>query len=533
MSRGLRLLLLLLISTATLILPIANAQAHSFLEDASPAPNSVQPSAPAAVTLVFGELVRTEPGAIKVLDPAGNRVDVHQLADRENTVTTALQPELGVGTYLVRWRVTSRDNHVITGDYLFSIGTRGPPPNPSTASASPWPNRLLTSAQRSSQGALVLAIGAFALIAIGVLSLENTRTRAAILIYATVAVLASGLEFLAYGPDLAGVTMHRSLDPGLLASTFDARFGELRIARVLILSVGVVLVCRGLIRLPDQLARAVAGCGAGALALSLGFGGHAAAAASPWPSILIDSVHAAAASCWVGGLITLAVLTLRSTRHDADWSRFSTLAANAVILVVSTGVLRAISEVGSWRALLDTTYGRLLIAKLIVFGGLLVAANLVRRRAHLSGAPNAAGFRLIRLEAFLGLTVIALTTSLAGSAPAKTALQEPYRYERANGPLRVALKVDPAKVGPNTIDVRILDSARRPIDGGEVSAAIALPSDAIAPIPILLLPAADGVSGHYTAAGWSITVPASWTLTVTVRTPQGTLYDFLYFVPVR
>jgi methionine-rich copper-binding protein CopC len=100
------------------------AQAHAFLDHASPAVGGAVPSSPAAVTLWFTQELEPAFSKVTVTNQAGQRVDlgnvqVPQGAPAEMQV--GLRP-LPPGTYTVSWRVVSVDTHPTEGSFQFSIG---------------------------------------------------------------------------------------------------------------------------------------------------------------------------------------------------------------------------------------------------------------------------------------------------------------------------------------------------------------------------------------------------------------------------
>ena len=94
---------------------------------------------------------------------------------------------------------------------------------------------------------------------------------------------------------------------------------------------------------------------------------------------LLDAVHVLAAGLWVGVLVALA-LTVRSR---GAWARllprYSTLAVWCVVALVATGVIDAAVRLGSVSALVDTGYGRIVLAKAVLLAGLVGVASWWRR----------------------------------------------------------------------------------------------------------------------------------------------------------
>jgi methionine-rich copper-binding protein CopC len=100
------------------------AQAHAFLDHASPAVGTALPAAPAAVTLWFTQDLEPAFSSVTVVDQAGQRVDlgnvqVPQVAPAQLQI--GLRP-LPPGTYTVSWHVVSVDTHPTEGRFTFQVG---------------------------------------------------------------------------------------------------------------------------------------------------------------------------------------------------------------------------------------------------------------------------------------------------------------------------------------------------------------------------------------------------------------------------
>ena len=112
-----------LVAGAAAIGVAPSAQAHAFLDHASPAVGSSVPAAPPVVTLWFTQDLEPAFSSVTVTNDAGQRVDlgnaqVPQASPDELQV--GLKP-LTPGTYLVSWRVVSVDTHPTEGTFTFDI----------------------------------------------------------------------------------------------------------------------------------------------------------------------------------------------------------------------------------------------------------------------------------------------------------------------------------------------------------------------------------------------------------------------------
>ena len=176
----------------------------------------------------------------------------------------------------------------------------------------------------------------------------------------------------------------------------------------------------------------------GVLALAMIAGASHAAAVEPGTAAAIgaDVLHLAAGGVWVGGLLPLALLLRLASREDGADARpyavltarrFSRAALAIVLVLLATGAWSAWVQVGGVAALLGTPHGRLLVAKLAVFGLMLVLA-LVNRRLipRLAGEAVKIGrpamrrlSRLVTGEAALAVIVIALVAAMSVTPPAR------------------------------------------------------------------------------------------------------------------
>jgi putative copper export protein len=121
--------------------------------------------------------------------------------------------------------------------------------------------------------------------------------------------------------------------------------------------------------------------GGSLLALSRSLSGHAADWGDVTFPVLMDWLHLLAGGLWGGGLLALASAVLPGALRDlaphrtclaAIARRFSMLASLALVVVLLTGVANARVQVGTVRALWATSYGRTLLAKLLLVGLVLL-----------------------------------------------------------------------------------------------------------------------------------------------------------------
>jgi methionine-rich copper-binding protein CopC len=111
-----RPLLILTLSLASISL----AQAHAFLDHASPRVGSTVHPAPAQVELWMTEDLEPTFTKIKVLDSTGAEVDKKDAKISGSTMAVSL-PTLPPGVYKVSWVAIATDTHRTTGDFTFTV----------------------------------------------------------------------------------------------------------------------------------------------------------------------------------------------------------------------------------------------------------------------------------------------------------------------------------------------------------------------------------------------------------------------------
>lgn len=108
---------------AALLLLVAPAQAHSTLENSSPAAGATVTELPKTLSLTFTKAVR-----LMTLKLIGKDVDMALEVDRSAPAARSFSaplPDVAPGTYEVKWTATARDGHVMTGSFSFMVEAEG------------------------------------------------------------------------------------------------------------------------------------------------------------------------------------------------------------------------------------------------------------------------------------------------------------------------------------------------------------------------------------------------------------------------
>ncbi|HEY4375611.1 MAG TPA: copper resistance protein CopC, partial [Acidimicrobiales bacterium] len=348
------------------------ASAHAVLQESSPGNGATVQAAPTQVTVRFDEAVTISAGSLRVFDADGHRVDagLPRHGDHASTVEVDVKDHLAKGTYLVAWRVISADTHPVHGGFEFNYG------HPTDVAASTVKALFASTADRPYQvaGAILrwfsyltalFAAGGmvFLLFAQQDLGRESTRRLVTWSALAAIPLAAAAIPIqaaLATGEGFGSITQH-----GVFGEAASDGLG----IQIVVVGLGALAIVLAVRRLTGQ-AQAIVGY-LGAAATSLGFvlAGHSRTTDPEWLVVPTDIAHLAAAAVWFAGVVLLVVVVRRrtaETTRDAVTTvvRFSSLATVAVFVVSIAGLVLAWREVGSIHALVSTTYGWLVIAKM-------------------------------------------------------------------------------------------------------------------------------------------------------------------------
>jgi copper transport protein len=254
-------------------------------------------------------------------------------------------------------------------------------------------------------------------------------------------------------------------------STLDSYFlsglpGLARLARVAAEALAILLALRG--RSP------VVPVGVALIALAAA--GHAAAVSPRWWGITVDAVHLVAAGLWAGGILGLATLRppggWRHGEGRALLDRFTPVALAAFVATIGFGALRGAQELAAFDDLFDTSYGRVVLLKIMGVLLMVPLSTLLWLRISRSARGEAAVAVLVIAAAALlaayPLPPARLGEAEAGEAPPRGAAALPRAGDvtlgGSAGEVLVGLTVRPGTPGPNEVLVYVL-----PLEGEEAA----------------------------------------------------------------
>jgi copper resistance protein D len=269
-----------------------------------------------------------------------------------------------------------------------------------------------------------------------------SRWRQGTLLAAAIVALLSGLLWFVFSVANMSGALTDVTDPEVVWSVLrDTGFGNVWAVRMTltVVALGLTLLhfaspprkARGGLAMPVL---------AGTLLISLAGVGHTQVEEgfAGMVHVVSDAAHLLAAGAWLGGLVPLALIlvaynrdreTTRETDLDQVLMRFSGMGYVAVATLVGSGLVNSWYLVGTVTGLLTTEYGQLLLAKLALFGGMLLLAVINRfwlvpsmSKAGAEGGGSSVWTGRLRNhvlgEQFLGFMILVIVSVLGTMAPA-------------------------------------------------------------------------------------------------------------------
>jgi copper transport protein len=506
--------------------------AHALPQSSDPGPGTTLATPPTRVSIIFGERPDPSLSSIKVLDTGGNAVTSGPTVaapDDPLVLEVPLKP-LGDGVYTVAWRTVSAvDGHLATGSYAFGVGASA------SAGAGPTSGAAVT----ASAGPSISSIVGRWLLYLGLVALLGVAGFGAVIAPASLGltrrVLPGAWVLAALGTGSvivvqlgeAGVSFDRVL---------QTSFGPVAVERIVALGalgLGVVLAFRGA---GSQRAGpwVVAIAAAGALLADV-LASHAAAGGAVVFNVLVQSTHVLAVALWLGGLVGLLVTILRTPGEETARAakRFSRIATVGIAVVATSGLIRAIPEIGTVDGLVSTDFGHLVIAKTALLGVLALLGALNHFRNVPAAGRTLGGLRRAgSAELLVGATVLLLSASLVNLAPPAEAASSGSSTGGAPSPspspaplvveghdfgtsVRVRLQVLPGAAGFNAFQATVTDyDTGAPVPASGVTLRFSIPSrPTVGDSRLDLAPAGSGV---YRATGGNLSLEGAWQVTALV-----------------
>lgn len=521
------LAILAIVAAAVALMP-GDVAAHALLLSSTPAAGTTVGTSPGTIELTFGETPDPKLSSAKVLDATGSN---HASGPPVPAPGKPLMLDVAVGAladgvYTVSWRtVSSVDGHVATGSFAFGVGVPVTGTGPTSQS------------QGGSPSASVLAAAVRWLLYLGLVALFG----AAFFGFAIdPQVPRSVLRLAGFGWSAAafgalGVTAVQWSDVGGdIGAMLGTSVGTSAIARLTAVAIAGAFTAAMVLRSSPpghRLFGLVAASAAAAMFVDVVTGHAAAGTLAPF-QVVTQWLHIASAGLWIGGLAAL-LLTVRGAPDETKAGiarRYATWAGIGLATVALTGVIRAVSEIGSIDALVSTDYGRVVLIKsvLLVFLALLGASN------HYINIPAAArrltGLRRLgSAELALGGLVLGLSALLVNLAPPVSSVGAPIQPATApiiatghdfGTTVKLRLVVSPGAAGFNKFEASVTDyDTAAPLAATAVSLRFAIASSTgVGGSTLDLQP---GGQGSFNASGGTLSLDGIWNIVATVTAPSG------------
>jgi copper transport protein len=545
----------------------APSSAHGYLIRTLPADGTLLERAPTRIQAWFSEPLEARFSTLTVSDSRNQPVDLPEVglsAVNRAQLVARLPPGLPDGAYIVRLRgAFASDGHVLTDSFVFWVGERTGDTLGREDIRGPI---LLEVAWRSVQlPALNILFGVLLLYQAVLLPgwgnpahpagglPPRVMRRLATLIWAGLTLaFASTLTAVVqvsmtlFSADL-GAVVRDGLWSVMLTTT---QIGDLLRWRLIliVLAAGIHAGAGYLVHRAPIFVGSLWMVNlfvAAALLGTLSATSHAAGA-TLWPlaAVLVDWLHFAATSAWVGGLVGLSLVLpaalgpldprQQPRALQAVLRRFSPLAVVAVALLIATGVFSAAVQVPPPADVPTSAYGLTLAFKLLLVAPILVLGlyhqRMVRAAHHPEAQPvtrrrhgrDLSPVGTVRLEAAIGLPVLVAAAVLSSTPPPvpERVGTLPTTVSRATevGSLRVQLSLDPGAVGPNVYEVTLTEGGR-PVDGASVWLRLTYPS---LDRRTRWLPLDEVSGGLYGSAGAELSRAGVWAALIDVVGADGT-----------
>jgi copper transport protein len=406
---------------AALSLP-STAWAHATLLRTTPRVGQRLASSPRSVTLSFDQSVKTLANGIRVYDSTGRLVSgkAHGVPGDQGSIQVALN-HLPRGAYTIRWSAISNDSHVGHGVFTFGVRVRAPALSEAFGASGPGTSEHVVRWLYFVCLALLTGGLGFRLFVLRGETTPAAEQRFYRMVGAgVIGALEVGIvAFLLRAEDALQLPFTSFLYGDLSPFAKSTRFGEAFVAMELGFAVVAALLFLAWLTERRWLLWP-------AFLLSLGLGSGLSLASHQsddrgWLPSFADWAHLSAATLWIGGLLSLALIVWRDQplRRVAFW-RFSEIAGPLVAVVVGAGVYMTYRRFPALDDLWDVHYGRLLLIKL----GLVALALGWGAFHHVVVRPRldrpAVASRLSRSllgEATVALAILLLAAVLVDSQP--------------------------------------------------------------------------------------------------------------------
>lgn len=531
MTWALRVPVVAVLAGLALLLASPAALAHPALIETVPGAGYAVTAPPEAVSVRFNEPVTPVGEALTLQLADGTPVPLDVALSPDGTSLRGVpSTTLAAGSYQVSYDVVALDGDLIEGSFPFGIATPVEAGSSAGGLSQDDPDQVRpgTAALRALLFlGLSLALGGLA----GVLLVRRSTGRESPVppLAAAGAVVALAGAVLLLG-QIVSFDLVR-----LVGAVRTSAAAQLLVAEVVLLAVAAATARR-----PAR--GAVAGAALGGVVLLEGVRAHPSEALGSLGTTL-TVVHLAAAAVWVGALVHLirVAVAWRGTSL-ATWvavGAYARLAIGLFALVAMTGTLSALLLLPRRQDWTDTTYGQVLLVKLVLLGGVIVAAAIARSR-HRGAVDDGTDVldrqqrpwvlsSAAKVEAGLLAALVVVTAGLTSATPPRLVSQTALLPAPTGAVVRVAERAEqvsvalvasegrlearadaPGREEPNEYD---LELAHRGPDGSGQRLELSQCGNGCWTADVDWADGLNTVTGQVEAAGWTggeVTLTVPW-----------------------
>jgi copper transport protein len=426
------------VGLAFMVCPVT-ALGHAAFLQSNPAPGTRLQSGPAQISLDFTEPINRGLSNASLIDiDTGDPVSATVSSGRDRQLVLQPRTRLAKGAYRVDWHtVSTLDGHALEGGFGFGVRVRTGIGEQSVEQSPLARNGWLRITVRAG---FYVALFFFAGGLFGTALLSRGRARANWLVPSEVAAALEGTA--GERGEVRSRVWRRTLDAGWLAvagavavvlveasdaggGLSPAALGDFLFTNIAGLARAGVVVAIALAVVHANRVPIAASAWLAIAFLAVAISGHANSADPRGLSVFTDWLHMVAAAAWIGGIAQLALTWLprikriepaaRQSVMSNVLKRFGRLALPAFLVVVTSGLANALTQLGEPQALWQTAYGRILAVKMALVGLIALASyghalrlrpRMLAANPHPSPGQERRHWRLLGIEPWLGLGVL-------------------------------------------------------------------------------------------------------------------------------
>lgn len=493
-------------------MPAQTAEAHSSLQEMTPAEKVVVEKSPPYLKLRFNEPVEQDLASVTIYDWNAKPVfsGKPDSGKERSAVLKFSLPKLKQGSYTVKWDVVSLDGHPVGGSYTFAVGEATENGIKSVGNTDDSVTPLIVS-RSIVQGLLLISTGLYIFSWLAARKKYPGLGKLLKRKYTIFPILFAGtiIELVAYAA---------SLPSGLIQTILGGRWELLEqfpfilmlLAQLLVL---VLLVIPGMVQSWYIALWLI-------LAAAPAFGGHVWGMKHPFLALIPRIIHELSIAIWLGALcyvILLIIWNKKETQDNISWPEFRPFFVNKMLVMAGLVVLSGVSMVymqTGWTALFTDwlPWNTLLVVKiaLTLLMLLLAAYQTFKWKSRQVFTTN----KLVRTEWVIGLIVIVFGIWMSQSAypiPVKS-----YEETLVSHQMKAQVHIEKLQAGDREMTVDIPQSGGK--NAEHVTAEITMPEHDMGSGQLTLKKSG---SGHYHIK-LPFTMAGTWRIDIQATYPDGT-----------